>query len=28
LPRYRGDVDNPRGGIRNLIPHRAHYQRR
>lgn len=28
LPRYRGDVDNPRGGIRNVIPHRANYQRR
>ena len=28
LPRYRGDVDNPRGGIRNVIPSRAHYQSR
>jgi histidine triad (HIT) family protein len=28
LPRYRGDVENPRGGIRNVIPDRAHYQRR
>lgn len=28
LPRYAGDVDNPRGGIRNVIPARAHYQRR
>ena len=28
LPRYDGDVDNPRGGIRNVIPARAHYQRR
>ncbi|MBK1620192.1 HIT family protein [Lamprobacter modestohalophilus] len=28
LPRYRGDVDNPRGGIRNVIPSRANYQRR
>ena len=28
LPRYSGDVDNPRGGIRNVIPGRAHYQRR
>jgi histidine triad (HIT) family protein len=28
LPRYRGDVENPRGGIRNVIPSRAHYQRR
>ncbi len=28
LPRYNGDVENPRGGIRNVIPGRAHYQRR
>jgi histidine triad (HIT) family protein len=28
LPRYRGDVENPRGGIRNVIPARAQYQRR
>jgi histidine triad (HIT) family protein len=28
LPRYAGDVENPRGGIRNVIPDRAHYQRR
>jgi len=28
LPRYSGDVENPRGGIRNVIPDRAHYQRR
>lgn len=28
LPRYNGDVENPRGGIRNVIPDRAHYQRR
>jgi histidine triad (HIT) family protein len=28
LPRYAGDVENPRGGIRNVIPGRAHYQRR
>lgn len=28
LPRYAGDVKNPRGGIRNVIPDRAHYQRR
>jgi histidine triad (HIT) family protein len=27
LPRYSGDVDNPRGGIRNVIPSRAKYQR-
>ncbi|MDJ0833505.1 MAG: HIT family protein [Gammaproteobacteria bacterium] len=28
LPRYEGDVENPRGGIRNVIPSRANYQRR
>ena len=28
LPRYKGDVENPRGGIRNIIPERANYQRR
>lgn len=28
LPRYKGDIDNPQGGIRNVIPSRASYQRR
>ncbi|WP_462320872.1 HIT family protein [Halochromatium sp.] len=28
LPRYQGDVSDPRGGIRNVIPSRADYQRR
>jgi histidine triad (HIT) family protein len=28
LPRYRGDVEDPRGGIRNVIPDRANYPRR
>ena len=28
LPRYRGDVESPSGGIRNVIPDRANYQRR
>jgi diadenosine tetraphosphate (Ap4A) HIT family hydrolase len=28
LPRYSGDVEDPRGGIRNVIPSRANYQRR
>jgi histidine triad (HIT) family protein len=28
LPRYRGDVKDPRGGIRNVIPGRAQYRRR
>lgn len=27
LPRYVGDVAEPRGGIRNVIPQRAQYQR-
>ena len=27
LPRYKGDVKNPSGGIRNVIPDRAQYQR-
>jgi diadenosine tetraphosphate (Ap4A) HIT family hydrolase len=25
IPRYRGDVANPRGGIRAVIPHRQQY---
>ena len=28
LPRYRGDVESPKGGIRNVIPGRANYPRR
>jgi len=28
LPRFNGDVENPRGGIRNVIPSRANYQRK
>jgi len=28
LPRFKGDVENPRGGIRNIIPGRANYLRR
>ncbi len=27
LPRYKGDVENPSGGIRNIIPARAQYIR-
>jgi len=27
LPRYKGDVVNPSGGIRNIIPARAQYIR-
>jgi diadenosine tetraphosphate (Ap4A) HIT family hydrolase len=25
IPRYLGDVPNPRGGIRNMIPGKGHY---
>ena len=25
IPRYRGDVDNPRGGIRHVIPGKGDY---
>jgi len=28
LPRYKGDVENPGGGIRNVIPARAQYKKR
>lgn len=28
MPRYKGDVEDPRGGIRNIIPSRANYKRR
>lgn len=28
LPRYKGDVADPRGGIRNVIPERAKYHHR
>ncbi|MEJ2622756.1 MAG: HIT family protein [Candidatus Thiodiazotropha sp.] len=28
LPRFKGDVENPSGGIRNVIPSRAKYQKR
>ena len=27
LPRFEGDVEDPRGGIRNVIPDRAQYHR-
>jgi diadenosine tetraphosphate (Ap4A) HIT family hydrolase len=26
IPRYKGDVENPRGGIRNVIPGMGDYQ--
>jgi diadenosine tetraphosphate (Ap4A) HIT family hydrolase len=25
IPRYRGDIENPRGGIRNVIPNKGRY---
>lgn len=25
IPRYRGDVENPRGGVRAVIPHKQSY---
>jgi diadenosine tetraphosphate (Ap4A) HIT family hydrolase len=28
IPRYKGDVPDPRGGVRNIVPHKAHYPRR
>lgn len=28
IPRYQGDVENPQGGVRHVIPKNAHYARR
>ena len=25
IPRYNGDVDNPKGGVRGVIPNKQHY---
>jgi diadenosine tetraphosphate (Ap4A) HIT family hydrolase len=25
IPRYRGDMDDPRGGVRHVIPGRGNY---
>jgi len=25
IPRYKGDLDDPRGGVRNLVPDKARY---
>jgi len=25
IPRYKGDVPNPRGGVRGVIPYKASY---
>lgn len=27
IPRYTGDVENPQGGVRHVIPKKAHYTR-
>jgi diadenosine tetraphosphate (Ap4A) HIT family hydrolase len=28
IPRYQGDVENPRGGVRHCIPHHGNYPQR
>ena len=28
IPRYKGDVENPQGGVRHVIPRSAHYTRK
>ena len=27
IPRYNGDVENPQGGVRHVIPNKGHYKR-
>lgn len=27
IPRYKGDVENPQGGVRHVLPKKAHYTR-
>jgi len=27
IPRYKGDVENPQGGVRHVIPKKGHYTR-
>lgn len=27
IPRYKGDVENPQGGVRHVLPNKAHYKR-
>ena len=27
IPRYKGDVENPQGGVRHVIPNKGHYTR-
>ena len=26
IPRYKGDVENPKGGVRSVVPERRHYE--
>ncbi len=28
IPRYQGDVENPQGGVRHVLPKKAHYSRK
>jgi diadenosine tetraphosphate (Ap4A) HIT family hydrolase len=28
MPRYEGDVENPKGGVRGVIPHKQRYLRK
>jgi diadenosine tetraphosphate (Ap4A) HIT family hydrolase len=28
IPRYKGDVPNPQGGVRHVLPEKAHYTRK
>ena len=28
IPRYKGDVENPRGGVRAVIPHKQKYEKK
>ena len=28
IPRYKGDVENPQGGVRHVLPKNAHYKRK
>ncbi len=28
IPRYKGDMENPKGGVRGVIPHKQKYQKR
>jgi diadenosine tetraphosphate (Ap4A) HIT family hydrolase len=28
IPRYKGDVENPRGGVRGVIPQKQNYYKK